>query len=571
MKDFFISILKIAAAAALLALAALCSGAGSPLPYAIIIPLLAAPAAVSVMRGITLAKRERLIRYSAKAPLFLLKSRTIPYALAAFASLLAAAAVPVRLRVFSLAETAALLPAPFVFLLAKYAAGKAAGYIYSENYAEYGSVRFSRLTAAFLMALIFPLITYAAGGVKSRDDLAVIFSDNPIAYAIAEIFRAGDSVTGAIFTALQGGPVPAYALVLAPVFFFGSGILFYFLINFFAFFFMKKSEVLSVFLPVDGSPARPSDRFVLPFMATLVLLFIYPALFAGTQSYLVSRPETAEKARKAAEISVELINGAAYKLGTWRKINIEKEKFYGRSKAELEKAADEAYDAMIAGTDKYLDWYYSLTAEYGRILRLLSGSLESYMEENLKKALTPENDNLTNALGSFERGAAELSSAVEKILGENRVEYKNGEYSVALDANMRDIYENSEISGTLALKKRLTASAGGGLAAGAVAGAVAGKIAAKTSFKTASKAVAKAAAQKAAGAAAGLAVGAVSGILTSPVGGIAAGTAVGLAIDKGMLTLEEMINRDEYKAEITDAINESRKETKAAIEEAFGE
>ena len=557
MKKFIISVIKIAAALALLALSSVCVDIYGSLLYAVTIPIIAIPAAISAMHVITLIKKERLIRYNKKAPLFLLKSRIMPYIITVCMAIWTAAALPVRLRVFTVAEIIALLPMPFIFLLSKYIAQKVAVHIYNEKYAEYAVIRFTRVMASFLMAIVFPLIISFLGSARNQP---IVFADNMVASLIAEVFYAGDEILNAFLMIFQVSP---HVLVMIFMLFLGNGILFYFLFNFFAFFFMKKSEILSVFLPVDESPAKPSDKFIYSFIITLLLFFIYPSLFAALQGYLISKPEIAATAQETAKISVELINGAAYKLGTWQKIKAEKEKFYGSSKAELERAADEIYDAMIINTDKYLDWYYSLSAEYGRILRLLSGSFDSYMEENFKKRLLPENDSLSETIDGITKYAAELSFAITKILAENRVAYEDGEYEIALDVNASDIYGDGKVSETIGLKTRLTA--------GAIAGAAAGKIAAKATFKLASKAVAKAAAQKAAGAAIGAAAGVISGIFTSPLGGMATGAAVGIAIDKGLLSLEEMINRDEYKAEIITAINEARGETKATISAIFEE
>ena len=72
-------------------------------------------------------------------------------------------------------------------------------------------------------------------------------------------------------------------------------------------------------------------------------------------------------------------------------------------------------------------------------------------------------------------------------------------------------------------------------------------------------------------AAAGVAAGVVSSIFTSPVGGAAIGTATGVAIDKGLLKLEEIIKRDEYKKEIISSIEESRQSMINMIIKAFEE
>ena len=98
---------------------------------------------------------------------------------------------------------------------------------------------------------------------------------------------------------------------------------------------------------------------------------------------------------------------------------------------------------------------------------------------------------------------------------------------------------------------------------------VVGRIQKKGGDKTAAKAAAKAAAGKTVSAAAGVAAGIVSSVFTSPAGGAAIGTAAGIAIDKGLLKLEETVNREEYKKEITSSIEESRNQMLETINKAF--
>ena len=239
-------------------------------------------------------------------------------------------------------------------------------------------------------------------------------------------------------------------------------------------------------------------------------------------------------------------------------------------KEDLIKNVNKMYDDMLLNTDKYLDWYYSLSAEYGRLLKLITGSIEEYMADKLKENLM---DNISSNIdfGSAEKNIDNLQKNIDKILSENKITEKDALYSINTNINVDDIYSLVEIKPLLDFKERMIASTGGGLAAGAIVGTIAGKVAAKTGFKTAAKAEAKAAAGKAASAAAGVAAGVVSSIFTSPIGGAAIGTATGVAIDKGLLKLEEMVNRDEYKNEITQSIEENRKQMLDMINKAFEE
>ena len=228
------------------------------------------------------------------------------------------------------------------------------------------------------------------------------------------------------------------------------------------------------------------------------------------------------------------------------------------------------YDDMIINTDKYLDWYYSLSAEYGRLFKLITGSIEEYMENKLKEKLM---DNITKEvdLDIAEKNIEKLRENITNILETNKITKKDALYDVVTEVNVEDIYALAEVEPILDIKKRFIASTGGGLAAGAIVGTIASKVAAKTGFKTAAKAAAKAAAGKMASAAAGVAAGVVSSVFTSPLGGAAIGTATGVAIDKGLLKLEEIVKRDEYKKEITSSIEENRNQVIKMIEDSFNE
>lgn len=51
----------------------------------------------------------------------------------------------------------------------------------------------------------------------------------------------------------------------------------------------------------------------------------------------------------------------------------------------MEGQVDRAFDRMEQNVDGYLDWYYSLTAEYVRLAKLLTGDIEGYMEQKLSE------------------------------------------------------------------------------------------------------------------------------------------------------------------------------------------
>ena len=306
------------------------------------------------------------------------------------------------------------------------------------------------------------------------------------------------------------------------------------------------------------------------FVITLLTIFIYPSIFAAVTYISAAKQELVEDTIKANTIAVEMINGVMYKEGTLSKMQIAADIAYGAVKEELIANVNKMYDEMVLNTDKYLDWYYSLSAEYNRLFKLITGSIEEYMADKLKEKLM---DNLTQSVNVniAEKNIEKLKNKINKILEDNKITKKNALFDVTTEINVEDIYSLVEIEPILDVQKRFIVSTGGGLAAGAIVGTIASKVAAKTGFKTAAKAAAKAAAGKAVSAAAGVAAGVVSSIFTSPVGGAAIGTATGVAIDKGLLKLEEIVKRDEYKKEIISSIEESRQNMINMVTKAFEE
>lgn len=348
----------------------------------------------------------------------------------------------------------------------------------------------------------------------------------------------------------------------------GGGVLFYGIVSFISFFFIKKENLIKVFMPVKHSEKTVINKFIPSFIITLLIVFIYPSIFAAVTYIATEKNQVVENTIKANTVAVEIINGVMYNAGTLNKIKLASDIAYGATKDDIINEINKMYDEVLLNTDKYLDWYYSLSAEYSRIFKLITGSIEEYMADKLKDSLM---DNITSNINFdiAETNIAKLQNDINTILEENKITKKDALYSVAENIDIDNIYSIVEIQPLLDIKKRVIASTGGGLAVGAIAGTIASKVAAKTGFKVAAKAAAKAAAGKTVSVAAGVAAGAVSSIFTSPIGGAAIGTATGVAIDKGLLKLEEAVNREEYKKEITTSIEENRQSMINAVNKAF--
>jgi hypothetical protein len=353
------------------------------------------------------------------------------------------------------------------------------------------------------------------------------------------------------------------------------------------------TEYRRVFGPLSEEPSPPivgNGRIAtVSFFVTVLTLLVYVPLVTSAENSFRQSPEWAHSRERLEALivtKVDEIDGVIYQQGTIEQIEAAKAKaFRSVSLAvdTLEKAMDEGFQKMEGNVDGYLDWHYSLPAEYGRIFRLLTGSFESYMEERLAEHLY-KSDPLKNASKAIDdvvkandAALSDYQAAVKKILGDRRLDVLDVPNLAVRKTSMRDVLTLPEHPEVIVLRGRLTSSAVagfGGVVVGTMIGKkVAGKVASKGVMKIAAKAVAKALASKTTameGAAGGAVIGAAAGSVI-PLVGTAAGAVIGaavggiattVAVDKTLLILEEQLSRKKFKDEILGSIAEAKKEWK---------
>ena len=241
------------------------------------------------------------------------------------------------------------------------------------------------------------------------------------------------------------------------------------------------------------------------------------------------------------------------------------------SRAILEGQIDQAFNQMESNVDSYLDWYYSLSGEYTRLAKLLSGDIEKYMEEKLveklkqEEALKPILAGLEVALANHSAITDEYLRAVKTIMEKNRIlvpEFGSARIPGIASDQILVLPTHFDV---VSMRSRVV---GGAAAAGIGAGIVA-KIVSKGIFKAAGKALSKVAISKAAGTAGGAAIGAAIGSVVpgagTIVGGVIGGALAGGFVDKALLKLEEAISREDFKKEILSSIRESRDKFKSEL------
>jgi hypothetical protein len=270
--------------------------------------------------------------------------------------------------------------------------------------------------------------------------------------------------------------------------------------------------------------------------------------------------------------SCERIDGNVYALNTSAALTAllgETQKRMGGHQATA--CADlVAIEAEAAkGVDGYLDWYFSLGADWLRFAALLSGDVDVLLEAKFAQLVMARPDltkHLPSVQNAYESQWAELVSIRARsleILGKSSLVLDERSCKVVKDSSMNLLSLNMEES-----RSRLATGAGAGLITGALAAKVTAKAMAKTSMKAASKVLAKVATKKVltkgASAAAGAAVGAAAGSVV-PFFGTAVGAAVGaglglatsVTVDMTLLMLEEKVTRDDMRKDLLKAVQES--------------
>jgi hypothetical protein len=309
-------------------------------------------------------------------------------------------------------------------------------------------------------------------------------------------------------------------------------------------------------------------------LITFIALFVYVPLFTQLEKWTREHPNVIATIKKL-EREAERIDGVLYNPGTIQKIEVAKAVALGKldvSRATLAGQIDRAFDRMEHNVDRYLDWYYSLPAEYVRLAKLMTGEIEGYMEKKLYEqlqqgeAFKEVSDAITAALASHKNVMEEYRQAIKAIMDASRLVLPPmAEAKVVNDMSLNDILSLPTHLDVVAFERR---AAGGAVAAG-VSAAIAAKVASKGLFKAAAKAVSKMAIAKASGILVGMGSGAVIGsvvpVIGTVIGGALGGLIGGLAVDQALLKLEELISRDEFKREMLLAIQEARVAFKARL------
>lgn len=337
-------------------------------------------------------------------------------------------------------------------------------------------------------------------------------------------------------------------------------------------------ELGRVFLPLESAKnpiehATVVKKFLIE-AAVLPVVLIVAFMLANSQ---VARAQETEEYTWAEQVVRDqvgfvaaYIDGKYYDPEVVQELLTKSTESYDALTAETKERliaiVNETCDAQIANVPGYLDWYYSLTADYERLAQFFTGTIEDGMKQQLEERINEgiDGSEFDEVLADFESQTDAIKQ--ELLAGLEGAEIKEvpewllkGEDVFEIDSLIEPPAPTQEL---LASGERMVASAGLGVVGGIAISKVTTKVLEKPFFSKITTRLAGALARK------GLISGAASaaGTLVAPGVGTAAGLGLGILSDYLLVKADESLNRDGYEQEIVEAIESARSEMISEIQ-----
>ena len=332
----------------------------------------------------------------------------------------------------------------------------------------------------------------------------------------------------------------------------------------------------------EDTLAGPALRYRYAVTAAFMPVILL-ALLLGINSHLQEASDRGELsviknlASGTMNLTVYAIDGETYDAQALQAVRdeykSELDNLSTETKEVLVPLIDASFDARVANIDGYLDDYYSLPADYERLANLVGGNVEEFAARRLQEKIDSgiDDSEIVSKLEEYGSQSQAIVDHFENAKASCKVEGVP-EWLVksrdAVDATLFDdaIGSDQEL---LNLRQRLGVSAVAGATAGVATKAVSKKLIERTVEKQFFKNVVARITSVLGSRAAGGVVGAAIGTTAGPVGtiaGAAVGTAASVGVDYALLKVDENQNRESYKEQITQAIEEERSEVLSMLQ-----
>ncbi len=332
----------------------------------------------------------------------------------------------------------------------------------------------------------------------------------------------------------------------------------------------------------EGAPAGAAlrNRYAITAAITPVVLF---ALLLGINSHLQEASDRGELsfakslARNAVNLTVYAIDGETYDAQALQAVRDEYKNelddLCAAAKESLVPLINASFDARVANIDGYLDDYYSLPADYERLVNLVGGNVEEFAAQRLQEKIDSgiDDSEIVSKLEQYGSQSQAIVDRFENAKASCKIEGAP-EWLVKSKDAVDSAFFGDEIQPDqelLSLGQRFVVSAAAGATAGVATKAVSKKLIERTVKKQFFKNVVARIASVLGSRATGGVVGAAIGTAAGPAGtiaGAAVGAAASIGVDYALLKVDESQNRESYKEQITQAIEEERSETLSMLE-----
>jgi len=528
------------------------------------------------------------------------KSRTMRYTICILFSCILGFIVPIFLALLSKSEYFTIMILLPIILLTMFLVRRhyAQNPFYDENHQHKNEVLSQRIIGIVFVIcsmiygfLFYYFLTKNAGQILSSNNP---FNRNKIAYTIACILNNFETIPISFATSNISYSLSFPFYVILVGYLLSGGFIFYFLSCFFQGFFLGKERLCTIFIPVEElikKQTKKSWKIISLFFSWFALVLI---LFSLISYHFTAKPENIDFIDDKTSLLGELIDNTLYKIGTSEKI----EKLVGKiinveTKEELEIAINAYFDEMVKNTDEYLDYYYSLGAEYKRLGLMLwdscknlvqqnkdeqindtslNNNFEQYLSDSMQEKISPNYNLEEKTEDILNSGWEKVKQASSLILEQNRITHRNGKWQACIKTNFNDICK-TVVPETFGSPYGLTTAR---FASGAVLGFATGiitkklvqKLSTKLTHKLAVEVISETGEKIVKKTLLGTAIGTIAPGIGNVVGFLA-GTVLGFGVDAFSLKLEEIFNREDYKTDIIACIEEERQEYLENLHLAF--
>ena len=336
---------------------------------------------------------------------------------------------------------------------------------------------------------------------------------------------------------------------------------------------LELRELKLVFLPLEAvkSPdadAQPLKRIVVLACAlpvVLVLGFLHAEQQASEAVQTEEYTAIEQIVRDNVGLTAYVLEGKYYEQQEVEALEAHARELSAELAAEREATLvpliNAAYDQRVQNVDAYLDWYYSLPADYERLIQFFTGTVEDGMREQLTQRLNEgiDTSELEERFNYYLEQSAALQEDLMDELHKHEV-HAVPEWLIVETQPLEEGFLSEPLAPTqqfLDASQRMGISAGVGVITGVIAKKAAQKVLGKPFFKKIVAGLLEKLAFR------GLL--AEGGTAIAPGVGTVIGIAAGGAVDFLFLKADEALNRESYHDEIVAAIEESRQELLEAV------